>query len=247
MVSIITPCYNAEAYIADTIQSVIKQTYQDWEMLIVDDCSSDKSREIIAEFQKKDSRIRYFRTDAPSGSPAKPRNIALDNARGDVIAFLDSDDMWLSDKLRIQLDFMRKENVPISYSYYEKISFDGMRNHRIIQTGKEADYNSLKWHNVIPCLTAMARREAIGDTRFKAIPQEDFCFWLDVLKKGYKAKNLCQVTALYRVAENARSANKFKMFKGYWDVLHKQQGICFIPTFFYVASYAFHGSVKYLK
>lgn len=110
LVSIVTPCYNAERYIADTIASVQAQTYTKWEMMVVDDCSTDNSAEVIKRLAREDSRIKYFKTDKPSGSPTKPRNIALDKARGEYIAFLDADDLWLPQKLEEQLAFMTSQH-----------------------------------------------------------------------------------------------------------------------------------------
>ena len=107
-VSVITPCYNAGVTIINTIESVIAQTYTDWEMLIVDDSSSDNSADVIKEYASKDSRIKYLRTEKPSGSPALPRNIGIENAVGKYIAFFDADDVWLPDKLQWQVDFLEK-------------------------------------------------------------------------------------------------------------------------------------------
>ena len=93
----------------------------------------------------------------------------------------------------------------------------------------------------------MIRREAVGDTRFKQIPQEDFCFWLDILKKGYAALNMCEVTALYREAPASRSSNKLDMFKGYWNVIRNHQCIAFLPACWYMMTYTVLGIAKYLK
>ena len=98
-ISVITPCYNAESTIRETIDSVLRQTFKDWELLIIDDCSTDNSAEIIREYSSRDSRIKYFKTEEKSGSPSTPRNIGIDNASGEYIAFLDADDVWLPDKL----------------------------------------------------------------------------------------------------------------------------------------------------
>lgn len=247
LVSIITPCYNARTTIAETIESVMAQTYNDWELLVIDDCSTDESAEIIKRYCAKDARIRYLRTDAPSGSPALPRNIGIDNARGRFIAFLDADDVWLPEKLEKQVAFMIARNCPLSYSYYEKMDWQGNRNERIVRTRDLTTYGNILKSNSIPCLTSMIRREAVGDTRFKQIPQEDFCFWLDILKKGYTALNMCEVTALYREAPASRSSNKLDMFKGYWNVIRNHQRIAFLPACWYMMTYTVLGIAKYLK
>lgn len=216
-------------------------------MLVIDDCSTDNSAEIIKRYTEQDSRIKYYKTAYPSGSPSLPRNIGIDCSDGEYITFLDSDDVWLPDKLDKQLTFMIANNYALTYSYYEKIDYSGNRNDRIIKTRNETTYENLLKSNSIPLLTSIVSREAIGAVRFKHIPQEDFCFWLDILKQGYEAHNLQIVTALYRIVDNSRSAKKASMFKGYWDVLRKHQHINLIKTFYYSITYAFCGIIKYLK
>lgn len=246
-VSVVIPCYNASAFIAQTIESVINQTYQNWEMIIVDDCSTDNSAEIIKRYASADRRIKYLKTDKSSGSPALPRNIGIDAAYGDFIAFLDADDVWLPEKLEWEVDFLIKNNYKVAYSFYEKMNWEGKRDNRIISTKEHSSFESLLKSNSIPCLTSIVRRDAIGYTRFKQIPQEDFCFWLDILKKGYVAYNLQKVTALYRVAKESRSANKLDMFKGYWNVIRNHQHIALIPACYYMITYTISGLKKYLK
>lgn len=247
LVSIITPCHNAGSLISHTIASVLSQTYKSWELIIVDDSSTDDSNEIIRHYANIDSRIRHFVTAKPSGSPSHPRNIGIENAHGTYIAFLDADDIWLPDKLGKQVTFMEKNNIHVSYSYYEKMSWDGHLANRLVTTNKKTTYRSLLKSNSIPCLTSMVTKEAIGKTRFKQIPQEDFCFWLDILKKGYVAYNMCENTALYRVAKDSRSSNKLDMFKGYWNVIHNHQHIPFLKCCYYMTTYSFKGLAKYLK
>ena len=133
LVSIITPCYNAAATIRQTIESVLAQTYRNWEMLIVDNCSMDGSVSIIKEYARRDRRIRYLKTDRNSGSSAMPRNVGLDHASGDLVAMLDADDMWLPDKLTDQVVFMEKHHYDFVYSDYEKMASDGTRNGRVIR------------------------------------------------------------------------------------------------------------------
>lgn len=246
-VSIVTPCYNAESYLSQTIESVINQTVREWEMLIIDDCSNDDSRKIVEFYSAIDSRIKYYRTKVPSGSPSLPRNIGIENATGEFLAFLDADDLWFPDKLEKQIKFMEVNNYDLSYSFYEKMDWQGNRNNRIIKTRYKTTYNKLLKSNSIPCLTSMIRRNVIGDTRFKQIPQEDFCFWLDILKKGIVAYNIKEITALYREAKNSRSANKLDMFKGYWNVIRNHQHISLIPACFDMISYTVLGFAKYLK
>lgn len=246
-VSIITPCYRAEATIAQTIESVLSQTFTDWEMIIVDDHSNDRSAEIIKGYCEKDPRIKYFRLDKPSGSPSTPRNKGIEMAKGEFIAFLDADDAWFPEKLEKQIAYMRSNHYDLVYSYYEKMSWDGKRNDRVIRTSDITTYRSLLKSNTIPFLTSVIRRDVLGDTRFKHIPQEDFCFWLDVLKKGVVAHNYKEVLALYREMKESRSSNKLSMFKGYWDVIRNHHKIGLIPCCYYMLTYSIKGFVKYIK
>lgn len=155
LVSIITPCYNAAPFISQAIESVLAQSFGDWEMIIVDDCSSDDSLSIIQKYARIDSRIRYLRTDKPSGSPTLPRNMGIKEAKGRYIAFLDSDDIWLPNKLSDQLKVFEKSEVAIVFSNYEKVSLGGERCGREVIAPCEVDYRLLLKGNCIGCLTAM--------------------------------------------------------------------------------------------
>ena len=244
MISVVTPCYNAEATIAPTIESVLSQTYSDWEMLIVDDCSSDSSAAIIKRYAEKDDRIRYFKTSSKSGSPSLPRNIGIDNAKGDWIAFLDSDDVWLPNKLETQLKFIKKHNSKLVYSFYEKMDWKGTRNNRIIKTRLKTSYSDLLKSNSIPCLTSLVRKDVVGFHRFMNIPQEDFCFWLDILREDVVAENVGEMLALYREAKDSRSANKWDMFKGYWNVIRNHQHLGLAHCCTCMLTYTIYGILK---
>lgn len=246
-ISIITPCHNSDSVISETLESVINQSYQNWELLIVDDCSTDNSANIIRQYGAKDTRIKYIKTHTASGSPSLPRNIGIENASGKYIAFLDSDDVWLPNKLEKQVNYIEENGYDIVYSFYEKMNWKGEKKNRIVKTRKNSTYQSLLKSNAIPCLTSIVSRKAVGTTRFKQIPQEDFCFWLDILKKGFTAHNLGEVTALYREAKDSRSANKFDMFKGYWDVIRNQQHINLLHALYCMSTYTVIGLAKYLK
>ena len=188
LISIITPCYNAAPFIAQTIESVLAQTYPHWEML----------------------------TDHSSGSPSLPRNIGLEQAQGEYIAFLDSDDAWFPSKLEEQVIFMESGPYDFVYSDYEKMAWNGKRNLRLIQVRRISSFWDMLESNEIPCLTVLLRKDLIGEARFKSIPKEDYAFWLEILRKGYKAYNTGKVHALYREAKNSRSGNKFEMFGMYF-------------------------------
>lgn len=247
LVSIITPCHNAGAYLSHTIESVINQTYSNWEMLIVDDCSTDNSAEIIKQYSLNNPRIRYLKTEKPSGSPALPRNIGIDNSKGEYIAFLDSDDLWYPEKLECQVEYAQKNDYQFVYADYEKMDFDGHQDDRFIRMPQKSTFWDVLETCTIPCLTVMMTREIIGRTRFKDIPKEDFVFWLDILKKGVAARNCGKVLASYRVLKGSRSSNKFAMIKNQWYVLRKIEGVKIPIAVYFMSKFLFYGFSKYLK
>jgi teichuronic acid biosynthesis glycosyltransferase TuaG len=182
LISIITPCHNAADTIAETIESVLAQTYQNWEMIVVDDCSTDNSTQIIEEYCEKDPRIKTIRLDR-NGGPAKARNAATEAAKGRYIAFLDGDDMWLPEKLQRQLDFMNTHNLILSYTAYRKIDARGNIGTRVVGVPKHARHRTLLFSNYIPCLTAMYDTASVGkhfmpDLRLR----QDYALWLNILK-----------------------------------------------------------------
>lgn len=247
MISIITPCYNAGKFLPETINSVLNQSFKDWELLIIDDCSSDNSRQIVEEYALKDSRIRYFRTDTPSGSPSYPRNIGIENSNGEYIAFLDADDIWLPDKLDDQIKFMYSNNYEFVYSNYEKIDENGKRSNRFIIMPPRSTFWDVVETCTIPCLTAIMAKEIIGDTRFLNIPKEDFAFWLEILKKNVTAYNTQKIHALYREHRKSRSANKWSMIRNQWFVLRKVEGIKPFLASYFMMKYLVHGIIKFAK
>ena len=247
LISIITPCYNAEKFIRETIESVIAQTYPNWEMIIVDDCSRDNSAQIINEYLSKDSRIRYFKTDKPSGSPTLPRNLGIQNAKGRYIAFLDADDIYCPNKLENQIKCFSNNNIGIVFSNYEKIKYDGSRDNRVIIAPKVITYEKLLESGYIGCCTMMYDSEKTGLMQFKYIGQEDYVFELDILKKGYIAVNTNTVESLYRIVENSRSAKKLEMAKLHWKVLHNIEKLSITRASYYFCHYAIKGVLKFLK
>lgn len=245
--SIITPCYNAILYLPQAIDSVLTQTYDKWELLIVDDCSTDGSYEIIQKYVKQDSRINYFRTTFPSGSPALPRNIGTKNAKGRFIAFLDSDDFWLPNKLEEQIPLFEEQEVAIVYSNYKKINVKGERFGCIIKAPKETNYKNILKENVIGCLTAVYDTNKVGKIYFSKIHHEDFVVWLNILSKGFKACNTNTVTAFYRVQKNSLSANKLKALMWTWNIYRNVEHLNWFLSIYYFLHYAVRAGNKYIK
>lgn len=238
-ISIITPCYNAELYISQAIQSVLAQTYSDWELIIVDDGSKDKTASIIRQFAEQDNRIKYFKTERPSGSPTLPRNIGVEHAQGRYIAFLDSDDAWMPNKLEKQLKLFEDEQTAIVFSDYEKMSEDGKRNNRIVKAPREVDYKHLLRSNVIGCLTAIYDTEKVGKMFFPHHAHEDYILWLSILKKGYMARNTGTVEALYRVRLSSVSSNKIRVLSWQWDIYRNVEKVGLLKSVYYFIHYAY--------
>lgn len=238
LISIITPCYNSQAYISQAIESVLSQSYADWELIIVDDCSKDDSAAIIRRYAEKDGRIKYLKTERPSGSPTLPRNRGIEHAQGRYIAFLDSDDAWLPDKLERQLKLFEDERVAIAFADYEKMTEEGVRNNRVVRAPQEVDYGQLLLGNVIGCLTAVYDTERVGKMYFPHHAHEDFILWLSILKKGFVARNTGTVEALYRVRRQSVSSNKRRTMAWQWDIYRQVEQLGWLKSAYCFAHYA---------
>jgi glycosyltransferase involved in cell wall biosynthesis len=247
LVSIIIPCYNSTEYITQTIESILVQTYQNWEMIIVDDCSVDDSVKIILTYQKKDERINLYQTKVCSGSPIEPRNMGIEKASGQYIAFLDSDDVWLSNKLENQIKLFNEKNIGLVYSNYEKISEAGIRSNRIIRAPSAVTYKELLKSNCIGCLTAIYDISKIGKVYFEKFHHEDYVLWLTILRTGYIAKNTNTIEALYRVKKESISANKFVVLGWQWTIYRNFLKLSLFQSFFYFCLYVIKAFLKYIK
>ena len=247
LVSVIMPAYNAELFISESISSVLSQTYQHWELLVIDDSSTDKSASIIQQYVQQDERIKYYKTEAPSGSPCLPRNVGIANAEGKYIAFLDSDDTWFCDKLEIQLNmFGRYDDMAICYCNYEKMAENGGRNNRIVKAPEITTYRQLLAGNVIGCLTAVYDTSKVGRVYFQNYAHEDYIMWLSILKRGYVARNVNVVTALYRVCKKSVSSNKLKTISWQWNIYKNVEKLGHWKSAFFFISYAYKAFRKSL-
>ena len=185
LVSIITPSYNSSKFIGECVHSVISQTFSNWEMIIVDDCSNDNSRNIISNFSKKDKRIRSIFLEENIGAAAA-RNIAIKKAEGTYIAFLDSDDIWIKDKLEKQIAFMNEKDIAFSFTCYQPISEDGMEKYSVIKVPKKMSYHSYLKNTIIGCLTVIIDKEKTGDFQMPNIrSSHDMALWLLIMKRGF--------------------------------------------------------------
>jgi glycosyltransferase involved in cell wall biosynthesis len=247
LVSIITPNYNCAPYIAQAIQSVRAQSFQDWEMIVADDCSTDGSAIIVQDYARKDRRIRFIQTPSHSGSPRLPRNLALEKAGGRYIAFLDSDDLWLPGKLENQLALFGGDKTAIVFSNYEKISGDGRRTGRVVRAPPTLSYRSLLRSNYIGNLTAVYDAEKAGKVCFRYPHHEDYVLWLEILERGFVAENTNTVEALYRVRSGSVSAGKGKAVKWQWDIYRRRLKLSRLASVYFFCSYLVNGVLKYIK
>lgn len=212
LVSIITPSYNCSKYIAETIESIIAQTYTNWELLITDDCSTDNSRDIIQEYCAKDSRIKLYCLSENSGAGAA-RNNSINEANGRYIAFCDSDDRWYQNKLEKQVAFMQHMNCGLSYTSY-MTSNEAGELEGIVLCRKQETFATNKRDDKIGCLTAMYDTAIVGKVYMPLIrKRQDWGLMLNVLRKCNIAYGIKEPLAIYRLRENSISSNKLSLIK----------------------------------
>ena len=243
-VSIITPSYNSSRFIVECVNSVIAQTYQNWEMLIVDDGSKDNSTKVIKNLSKKDQRVHVFFLKENVGA-AEARNFAIRKAKGRYIAFLDSDDLWDPKKLEIQISFMSKNNIAFSYTSYQLISQDGLYNLNIIKAPAEMTYHSYLKNTIIGCLTVIIDRKKTGNFEMPNIrSSHDMALWLLIMRRGFYAYGLDKNLAKYRVVASSNTANKIKAVRDVWKVYIKVEKLSFLYSVLCFLSYVFHAIKK---
>lgn len=239
LVSVITPAFNAERFIHETIESVLAQTYNNWEMIIVDDCSTDNTKQIVQSYAAKDNRIKLFTLDKNSGSGVA-RNKAMDESKGRFIAFLDSDDMWLPEKLERQISFMLANGIAFSFTKYVRMQEDGTITNAITEAPATVEYDTLMKHCVIGCLTVVLDRSKIGEQRMLEIrTRQDYAFWLSLTRQGFNAYGLPEVLAKYRLVENSISSNKLKAARQNWRLYYEIEDQPLWKSLWYFANYAF--------
>lgn len=244
LVSIIMPCYNAERYIAQSIESVLAQTYQNWELLITDDCSTDKSVEIISKYSKNDDRISVMVPDEHQGI-ARTRNMSISRARGRFVAFLDNDDLWKPEKLEKQIKFMLEKEIGFSYTSYELVDQDGITKNKIIQTQGVVDYKKYLRNTIIGCGTVMIDRDIVGHFGMPINDtSDDMAAWLSILRRGFKAYPLDEVLLQYRVTGKSASSNKFKASRDVWRVYRDIEKLSLTKSVFSFVCYAFNALKK---
>ena len=243
LVSIITPMYNAKETIESTIASVQAQTYKNWEMIIVDDCSIDGSAAYVEQCASKDVRIRLIRHEHNCGI-AETRNTAMQHAQGRYVAFLDSDDLWLPQKLEKQISFMKEHDAAFSHTACAVVNESGQKIGKIRHVPLQVRYDELLKGNVINCLTVIIDVKRIGHLVMPAIRHEDYACWLGILQKEEYAWGLDEVLAEYREVGTSMSGNKFRVAQWQWSIYRNYLKLNFIKSIYCFVHYAWNALRK---
>ncbi len=244
LISVIIPSYNASNYIKYTISSVLNQTYKYFEIIIVDDCSTDNTVEEIKKIIFSDKRIRFFQLKKNLGV-SYCRNFAISKAKGEYYCFLDSDDIWDKNKLELQLNFMKKNNYLFSFTSYRLIDFNNSIIKNKISVPKKINYNRLLKENSIACLTVMINRKLFKKDLFENAHHEDYIAWLSILKEERYAYGLNTTLASYRKTKNSISANKFKSSMWVWNIYRNIEGLSLFKSFYSFIHYSVRGFLKH--
>ncbi len=245
-ISIITPAYNAENYISKTIESVKAQTYRDWELIVVDDCSTDYTSVLVSDYADTDSRIKLIKAPK-NGGVAKARNIGLENAKGDYIAFVDSDDLWTPDKLEKQLAFMKEKGCVLSYTDFQKFNTTDGSLGKVMRCPKKMRANDILRNTAIGCLTVMVDKKQAGEFRMPPLNHtEDNCTWYHILKNtGQTAYNVGEVLSLYRDGNASMTKNKSKSAKQQWETYRRYFKFSRIKSAYYFTWYAINAVLRH--
>lgn len=234
------PTYNSENFISESIESIQKQTYTNWELLITDDCSTDNTVEIINSFLKKDNRIKLFKLNKNSGA-GLARNFSIQKSKGKYISFCDSDDIWKNLKLEKQLNFIRAEGLVFTYSSFFKLSKIGLLK---IDCPEYLTISKILKNNYIGCSTAIYDREKLGKLNMPSVrKRQDWALWIDILKLIKETKGLKDPLVIIKEREDSVSSNKFKLIKYNWYIYKVHLGFNYLKSFYYMLIFTWN----YLK
>lgn len=246
LISIITPCYNSNKFISETIQSILNQTYLNFELIIIDDNSTDNTVEIVKSFTSKDSRVKLIQLELNSGA-AVARNIGLENSKGRFIAFCDCDDIWFENKLEYQICFMLEKSIPISFTSYQLINDKGESMNKVINAIDKITYSEYLKNTIIGMSTSIIDTSLVKEFRFENIrTRQDTMLWITLLKRGHMAYGIKEVLVKYTVRSNSISANKFKAASKVWDLYYNMEKMGLFKSSYYFLFYAFNAIKKRL-
>ncbi|HIQ94700.1 TPA: glycosyltransferase family 2 protein [Candidatus Ventrenecus stercoripullorum] len=241
LISIVVPVYNAEKFLNDTIQTVLAQTYPNWELLLVDDCSSDDSVSIIKKFAANDDRIHLLRNEKNSGA-ALTRNKGIEEAKGTYLCFLDADDLWEKEKLEKQLKFMKENHCAFSFTSYEFADSNGIPNGKKVKVPRTINYKQALKNTTIFTSTVMfdLNKLAKEDIYMPDVKSEDTATWWKILKKLSYAYGINNIVVLYRRSENTLSSNKIKALKRTWNLYRNVEELTFLTSIYNFSWYCFN-------
>lgn len=248
LVSIITPCYNGEKYISETIESVIAQTYPNWEMIIIDDGSKDNSLKIALEYAQKDNRISVFQQS--NGGSASARNNGIRRSNGQYIALLDADDLWLPDFLENQIAFMIEKNAICVYCSYSRIDEKSKNILRPIKCKPEVTIKDMMITNRIGCLSGLYDSKRYGKIylheELKSI-RDDYAYWIDIVKLEGIAYGNPKIMAKYRILPNSTTGKKGKLIKKQYFFYRKYLNLSMFRSIINTVSWGWYGIIKFIK
>lgn len=244
-VSVIMPVYNASKFLKEAVDSVLGQSFSDFELILIDDCSSDNSYEILCRYEKADSRVRVYKNDSNKGV-SYTRNFGVSKAQYPYVALIDCDDMWSSDKLKKQLELIDVyKDTDICYTASAFVDTDSHMSDFVFNVPTKVTYKKLLKQNVISCSSALLKKEwLIKYPMAHDDMHEDFAVWLSILKDGGVARGVNEPLLIYRVDRNSKSGNKFKSMKMTYRV-YKFMGLNIFARFYYMVFYILLGIKKH--
>lgn len=238
------PAWNSALFIREAIESVRAQTLDDWELLVVDDCSSDSTAAVVRDYVRYDKRVVLFRQPRNLG-PASTRNRAIEAGKGRFVAFLDADDAWRPTKLERQMAFMQEKGAAFSFTAYERMGPSGERLDAV-GVPERVTYAQLLRTPYVGCLTAMYDREALGLRKMPDIPRrQDYALWLDLLRDGTVGFGLNEVLARYRIGHTSVSSNKLRAAADTWRVYRRVERLPLAHSAYVFFHYALGGVLRH--
>lgn len=242
LVSIIVPVYNSERFINDTIKTVKEQTYENWELLLINDCSTDNSKKIIEKYIKEDKRIKLIDLESNSGA-ATARNTGINKSNGKYVAFLDADDLWDNKKLEKQIKFMKENNYTFTFTGYEFADEEGKGNGKIVRVPNKINYKQALKNTTIWTSTVIFDVQKLGKELIQ-MPNvkrgQDTATWWKVLKKIDNAYGINEVLSYYRRTNESLSANKLKALKRTWNLYRNVEKLNIFYSFYNFCWYVFN-------
>lgn len=246
-VSVIMPAYNAASYIETAIRSVMGQSFTDWELIVIDDCSRDATVEIVTRLASEDRRITLLCNEVNMGV-SKTRNRGLDLARGRFAAFLDSDDVWHPEKLKVQLECLKRTGADFAYCSYAIVNAEGEKVKADYIVPENITFESMLRRNDIGCSTVLLTAPIVQKYRFgSGFYHEDYVLWMQLLRDGYQACGTVEILVDWRFIENSRSFDKRKSAKNRWLIYRNYLGLSFVRSVWAFSGYAVSGVKKYFS